>query len=199
MDPEQTGHNYDAIASWWLDQMKDSAYGVAALERALRFVEQGHLALDVGCGCEGRYLKILLERGFHCTGVDVSREMITLAAMRYPAVEFETGDIATWMLPRRYDLITAWDSTFHLPLHSQEPVLEKLCAGLTKHGVLLFTCGDGDEPGTIQGAFGGREFEYSSLGVRKFVQLLWRFDCAVRHIEHDQHPLNHVYIIARKN
>ena len=35
MDPEETGKHYDAIALWWLDQMKDSTYGVAALERAL--------------------------------------------------------------------------------------------------------------------------------------------------------------------
>jgi SAM-dependent methyltransferase len=199
MDPEQTGFNYDAIASWWLDQMNDSTYGIAALERALKFVGPGRLALDVGCGCEGRYLRRLRERGFVCTGLDVSGEMIALAAKRYPAVQFETGDIATWRLPQQYDLITAWDSTFHLPLHSHEPVLEKLCTGLRKHGVLLFTCGDTDEPGTIEGAFGGQRFEYSSLGVTEFVRLLWRFDCSVRHLEYDQHPENHVYIIARKD
>jgi hypothetical protein len=55
MDPEQTGQNYDAIASWWLDEMNHSTYGVAALERAIGFVGNGRWALDVGCGCEGRY------------------------------------------------------------------------------------------------------------------------------------------------
>lgn len=199
MDPEQTGQNYDAIASWWLDEMNHSTYGVAALERAIGFVGDGRWALDVGCGCEGRYQRILLQRGFHCTGLDVSREMIALAAKRYPAVQFETGDVVTWPLPQQYDLITAWDSTFHLPLHCHEPVLKKLCAGLTKHGVLLFTCGDTEKPGIIHGEFGGQQFEYSSLGVREFIRLLWRFDCAIRHIEYDQHPADHVYIIARKD
>ncbi|HEU4683605.1 MAG TPA: class I SAM-dependent methyltransferase [Nitrospira sp.] len=199
MDPAQTGRQYDAIASWWLDQMTGSTYGVAALERALQFVGPGRRALDVGCGCEGRYLRILLERGVLCTGVDVSREMIALAATRHPTVRFELADIAAWTLPHQYDLITAWDSTFHLPLQAQEPVLEKLCTGLTKQGVLLFTCGDTNEPGTVQGGFGGRRFEYSSLGVREYVRLLWRFDCTVRHIEYDQMPADHVYLIARKN
>ena len=40
MNPEDTGKNYDAIASWWLEQMKDSTYGLAALERALTFAGQ---------------------------------------------------------------------------------------------------------------------------------------------------------------
>jgi hypothetical protein len=59
MDPKQIGNNYDEIASWWLDQMKDSTYGVSALERALSFIEKPGYALDVGCGCEGRFLRIL--------------------------------------------------------------------------------------------------------------------------------------------
>ena len=115
MDPEQIGQNYDAIATWWLDQMNLSTYGVAALERAIGFVREGRLALDIGCGCEGRYLRILLERGFHCTGLDVSREMIALAAKRFSAVQFETADIATWPLPHRYDLITHPSTDPHGP------------------------------------------------------------------------------------
>ncbi|MDF0675353.1 MAG: class I SAM-dependent methyltransferase [Nitrospira sp.] len=126
MDPTDTAHNYDAIASWWLQQLKNSTYGVEAIERTLTFIGSGRHALDIGCGCEGRFLRILLERGFDCAGLDISQEMIALAKQRYPAVSFVTGDVCTWSLPRQYDLITAWDSLFHLPLKSHEPVLEKL-------------------------------------------------------------------------
>lgn len=198
MNPKKTGENYDALASWWLEQMKDSTYGVAALERALKFVEHGRHALDVGCGCEGRFIRILQGRGFYCAGLDISEAMIALAAQRYPDADFEVGDICAWPLPRQYDVITAWDSTFHLPLESQESVLLKLCHGLSKNGVILFTCGGGEVRGNVQGEFGGKRFEYSSLGVPEFVRLLWRGGCAVQHLEHDQHPLNHVYIVAQK-
>jgi SAM-dependent methyltransferase len=198
MDSKETGKHYDAIASWWLDQMKDSTYGVAALARALTYVGRGREALDVGCGCEGRFIKILLDRGYRCTGLDISSEMIALAAQRHPSAEFAIGDICTWQLPRTYDVITVWDSTFHLPLEQHEPVLLKLCDGLAKNGVLLVTAGGGDEPGTIQGEFGGKRFEYSTLGVPESVRLLWRFGCSVRHLEYDQYPENHVYLIARK-
>lgn len=199
MDPTATARNYDAIASWWLEQMKDSTCGVAALERALTFVGSGRHALDVGCGCEGRFLRIFLERGFACTGLDISQKMITLAKQRYPTVSFVTGDVCTWSLPRQYDVIAAWDSLFHLPLEAHEPVLEKLCKGLSQDGVLLFTCGDGKEPGSIQGEFGGKRFEYSSLGVVEFVRILGRGGCGIQHLERDQYPLNHVYIVAKKS
>lgn len=198
MDPQETGKHYGDIAAWWLEQMQGSSYGLAALERALRFVGTGRVALDVGCGCEGRFLGLLLARGFDCTGLDISEKMLVLAAQRHPAASFASGDICTWRLPRRYDLITAWDSTFHLPLESQEPVLVKLCEGLTPDGVLLFTCGDGKEPGTIQGEFGGQRFEYSTLGVPGFIRLLWRAGCTIQHVKYDQYPENHVYIVAKK-
>lgn len=198
MDPTETGHNYDALAAWWLAQMQDSTYGVAALERALTFVEEGREALDVGCGCEGRFFRALMERHFHCTGLDISGEMIALAARRYPQAVLEVGDICSWRLPQRYDVITAWDSTYHLPLDRQESVLQKLCEGLSRRGVLLFTCGGGEERGSVRGEFGGKSFEYSSLGVPEFARLLWRFGCAIQHMEYDQYPENHVYMIAKK-
>jgi ubiquinone/menaquinone biosynthesis C-methylase UbiE len=101
MDPKDTAQNYDAIAAWWLQQMKESTYGVAALERTLTFVGAGRHALDVGCGCEGRFFRILLERGFNCTGLDISKEMIALATQRYPTVSFVKGDICKWSLTRQ--------------------------------------------------------------------------------------------------
>ncbi len=198
MTPEETGLHYDRIASWWLDQMKDSTYGLAALERALKFVPQTGSALDVGCGCEGRFLRVLSERGFECTGVDVSHEMIALAKNRFPAIRFAIADICEWELPQSFDFISAWDSTFHLPLESEEPVLEKLCAGLNPRGVMMFSGGGGDEPSEVSGEFGGQRFEYSTLGVPGFLDCLRRFGCSIKHVEYDQHPENHVYLVAQK-
>lgn len=198
MDSIETGKRYDAIASWWFEQMKGTKYGLGALRHALKFVGNGRKALDVGCGCEGRFIKTLRKRGFECSGLDISQEMISLARKRDPRATFFVGDICTWRLPQRYDLITAWDSLFHLPLNSHKPVIEKLCRGLSTQGTILFTCGDGDAPGTVRGGFGGKDFEYSSLGVAEFCRLLWRCGCTIQHIEYDHYPENHVFIIARK-
>ena len=63
-------------------------------------------------------------------------------------------------------------------------------------GVLLFTCGA--PRGEIEGEFSGMRFGYSSLGVNGFLQILIDSSCEVLHVEHDQHPLDHVAVIAKR-
>jgi len=116
MKPEETGSHYDRIALWWQKQHLHSAYGVAQLERAIKFTENKSTALDIGCGSSGRFIDVLIKNGFTPTGVDISAEMISLARQRHPHVAIYAEDICTWQLPRKYDLISAWDSTFHLPV-----------------------------------------------------------------------------------
>lgn len=198
MKPEETGSHYDRIALYWQEQHLHSTYGIAALERAIQFVDNTSSALDIGCGSSGRFMEILIKHGFTPTGLDISAEMIALARVRHPQVTFHTEDICNWQFPQTYDLISAWDSTFHLPLAEQRPVLQKMCEGLNPQGVLLFTCGGTAGPEEISGGFEGETFEYSTLGVNEFLRLLLEFGCTCKHLEYDQHPENHVYIIAQK-
>jgi predicted TPR repeat methyltransferase len=151
MSPAETAVRYDKIARWWQENVPGS-YGLAALERALAFAPEGGVSLDVGCGSQGRFMRVLREYGFQTEGIDVSSAMIELARELDPASRFYTADIAAWEFPKRYDFVSAWDSTFHLPLELQEPVLKKLCEGLAPGGILLFTCGGG-EAGEIRGSF----------------------------------------------
>ena len=198
MKPEETGSHYDRIALFWQKQHLNSAYGLAALERAIKFTENKSTALDVGCGSSGRFIEVLIKYGFTPTGVDISAEMISLARQRHPDVSFYAADICTWQLPQQYDLISAWDSTFHLPLAEQKPVLKKMCEGLNSKGVLLFTCGGTIGPEEISGGFEGETFDYSTLGVNEFLRLIDKFGCMCKHVEYDQFPENHVYMIAQK-
>jgi SAM-dependent methyltransferase len=199
MKPEETGSHYDRIALWWQRQHVDSVYGITALERAIKFVENRSSALDVGCGSSGRFIEVFVRNGFTPTGVDISPEMISLARQRHPNVTFYAADICTWEFPQKYDLISAWDSTFHLPLAQQKPVLQKMCDGLNPKGVVLFTCGGGRDEQEISGGFQGEEFDYSTLGVNEFLRLLSEYGCSCKHLEYDQHPENHVYIIAQRD
>lgn len=198
MKPEETGSHYDRIATWWQQQHIDSTYGIAALERAIKFVENRSTALDIGCGSSGRFIDVLIKHGFTPSGVDVSAEMISLARKLHPEVTFYAKDICNWEYPQTYDLISAWDSTFHLPLAEQEPVLKKMCEHLNPKGIVLFTCGGTGEPEEIAGGFEGQTFDYSTLGVNEFLRLLIKFGCTCKHVEYDQYPENHVYIIGQK-
>jgi len=196
MEPQETGEHYDRIARRWQQETPES-YGMAQLERAIAFVKNKGRALDVGCGSTGRFIRKMEESGFVAEGVDVSGEMITLAREQNPKASFFIADICEWKLPGTYDLITAWDSIFHLPLDRHVPVIRKLCAGLSAGGILLFTCGGG-KGGEITGSFWGESFAYSTLGVAGFVRLLEECGCLCLHVEHDQWPENHVYIVAQK-
>jgi SAM-dependent methyltransferase len=198
MKPEETGLHYDRIALWWQQKHMHSTYGIAALERAIKFVENRSAALDIGCGSSGRFIEVLMKHGFSSTGIDISPEMISLARQRHPDVAFYAADICTWQLPQKYDLVSAWDSTFHLPIAEQQPVLKKMCDGLNSKGVVLFTCGGGNSLQEISGGFEGETFDYSTLGVNEFLRLIGEFGCSCKHLEYDQYPENHVYIIAQK-
>jgi SAM-dependent methyltransferase len=198
MKPEETGSHYDRIALWWQKEHLHSTYGIGALEKAIKFTDDKSTALDIGCGSSGRFIDVLIRNGFTPAGLDVSAEMISLARQRNPGVIFYIGDICTWKLPRKFDLISAWDSTFHLPITEQKPVLKKICDGLNPKGIVLFTCGGGIGSEEISGGFQGENFDYSTLGVDEFLRLIIEFGCSCKHLEYDQYPENHVYIIGQK-
>ncbi|WP_445634407.1 Methyltransferase type 11 [Nostoc sp. DSM 114161] len=198
MNPNNTAARYDKIAQWWQIKHQDSLYGIAQLERAIKFTSKRHSAIDIGCGSSGRFINILSKHGFQAEGLDISPEMINLAKQLHPNIKFYTEDICCWIPPKLYSLISAWDSTFHLPLDMQEPVMKKLCDALEPDGVLLLTCGGGHTNREISGSFQGLNFDYSTLGVDAFLQILTEHHCTCRHLEYDQYPENHVYIIAQK-
>lgn len=203
MKPKQTGLAYDNIAAWWDVKHRGSGYGVEQLKRAISWVKHQGKAMDVGCGSSGRFVSILLDHGFQVEGIDVSEEMITRARDHHPECKFEVIDVATWKPDSEYDLISAWDSTFHLPLDLQEPALRTMCGAVAAGGVLIFTCGGSlsgsGQPEEISGSFQGEDLEYSSLGVARYLCLLADYGLTVRHVEYDQGPTEpHVYIIAQK-
>lgn len=198
MYPEDTAARYDRIAQWWQAQHKDSLYGIAQLERAIRFTSKKRLALDIGCGSSGRFIKVLSQHGFQAEGLDISSEMVDLAKQLHPDITFYRTDICCWTPTKPYSLIVAWDSTFHLPLEMQEPVTKKLCDALEADGVLIFTCGGGYKHSEVSGTFQSQDFEYSTLGVNAFLKILNEQYCTCLHLEYDQYPQNHVYIIAQK-
>jgi SAM-dependent methyltransferase len=199
MEAEATVLSYDKLARGWQD-IPNKSYGVAPLERAIKFAKNRGAALDIGCGSEGRMIDLLIQHGFQPEGMDVSAEMIALARQRHPGIPFHHADIAQWNLPRKYDFISAWDSTWHLPLKHQEPVLEKICQGLNPGGVHLFTTIGFDAPGD-HGDSGhmGVPLAYGALGIPKLLELLPRFGCVCRHLEYDQYPEMHLYVIIQKS
>ncbi|GAB3483949.1 hypothetical protein GCM10027340_18820 [Marinomonas epiphytica] len=202
MTPKEVGEAYDTITHLWDEGRFDCSNGIEALKKALFFLEArksgGKLALDVGCGRTGRFIGYLSAIRWQVDGVDVSAKMLSLARQRHPKVQFYNEDICQWELPKQYDFIIAWDSIWHVPLAEQERVMKKLIDGLAPHGVLLFSFGGVFERGEHVDSNMGPQVYYSSLGVNGFLDILTRLNCLCRHLEFDQYPSEHAYLIVEK-
>lgn len=196
MNPQNLGRNYDKIARWWHDRHRDSRYGMEQLEKTLRLATGGRSALDIGCGAGGRMIRRMQESGLTVTGIDVSEEMICLAVQNHPDVTFHVQDIYTWETGEQFDLIVAWDSLFHLPREAHHPVIDKLCALLNQRGILMYTFGDA--VGEHTDTWHDDEFYYSSIGVNGNLTRLMANGMTIRHLELDQFPEKHAYVIAAK-
>jgi trans-aconitate methyltransferase len=197
MTPTEVGRSYDAITRQW-EAPEHPLSGLPQHQRAMQFAKARRHALDVGCGCDGRLIEYLRAQGFKVEGVDVSDRMIALARQRHPDSQFHHADICRWELPRRYDFITGWDSIWHVPLAEQEGVLGKLCDGLNGEGVLIFTMGGADQPGEMQDAHMGVPMYTATMGIPRMLAVLAARRCVCRHLEYDQYPQLHVYVIAQK-
>lgn len=196
MNTSDIGRQYDKLAAWWNDRHFASDYGVLQVKRALGFAPSGGAALDVGCGSGGRLVQRLQEGGFNVTGVDASAQMIGLARANHPDGAFIQSDISDWDTDARFDFILAWDCLFHLPLNMQKPVLSKLCGLLAGGGVLIHTFGDA--VGEHVDTWRGQAFHYSSIGIAQNIDVLRENGMSIRHLELDQFPEKHVYMISKK-
>lgn len=198
MNPNEIASSYDQLADQWNSDSFPRSNGIQQHERAIAFLKDMRHALDIGCGSNGRIIDLLIDHGFDVEGLDISPQMIELAKQRHPHVTFHHADICEWDLPKRYDLISAWDSIWHLPLASQEPVMKKILQGLAPGGVCIFTTGGLDAPSEKVDASMGPKVYYSVLGIPKTLALISEAGCICRHLEYDQFPELHVYIIAQR-
>lgn len=196
VDPKHIGPKYDKIAHWWHEQHNESSYGIEQIRRAMRYCQRQGRALDVGCGSGGRIFRVLEDSGFQITGIDASPGMISIAKENHPAVKLQVADIREWQSDERYDLIIAWDSIFHLAQNEHDQVLKKLANLLGEGGIVIYTLGDA--VGEHESDWHDEKFPYSSIGIGENLRVLMDRGLHIRHVELDQYPQKHAYIIARK-
>ena len=207
MDAVTTGNKYDKIADWW-HKHTSRTYGVEQIRRAINYCSVKQTALDVGCGTGGRIIDELQKNKFNIIGLDVSNKMLEIARAQHPGIQFVNSDVMDWHSDCTFDLIIAWDSIFHLPSKLQEPAIEKLCGFLAKDGILIYTFGDGtgdhedfsfsDGKGGQYGELENDLFGYGTIGINENLKVLMKNGCKVMHLELDQYPEGHVYVIAKK-
>jgi 2-polyprenyl-3-methyl-5-hydroxy-6-metoxy-1,4-benzoquinol methylase len=197
MQPAEIAESYDSIAHRWLEPPL-TTNGIPQHEHAVKFRPKGGRALDVGCGCNGRFLRLLESHGYEVEGLDVSAQMIALAKTQNPNATFYHADVCEWMPATQYDFITAWDSIWHVPMDRSESVLRRLFGALTSGGVIIWTTGGLDGPAEKRDSNMGPPVYYSVLGIPKTLEIVADAGCVCRHLEYDQFPEKHVFLIAQK-
>lgn len=198
MTPQQTAEGYDKLAFYWNSEEFNRANGIAQHQRAIRFASRKGNAIDIGCGSSGRIIDLMITEGFETEGLDISPEMLRMARQRHPEIIFHLADICDWVFPKKYDFISAWDSIWHAPLDAHEAILAKLCDGLNPGGILIFTSGGVDRPGEVTNPFLGQPLYHAALGISRLLEIVSRQDCICRHLEYDQYPELHLYLIIQK-
>ena len=199
MHPKDVAKAYDQITKLWESPDFNLQNGIEQHKRAIAFTKTRGRALDVGCGCTGRFIDLLLSEKFTPEGVDFSEKMITLAREKHPRIAFHHADICQLELSEKYDFITAWDSIWHVPLDSQRSLMTKLISSLNTGGVLIFSCGGLDDAAEHTDDYMGPEIYYSSLGINGYLALFTKLQATCRHLEYDQHPEPHAYFIVQKD
>ena len=196
--PVDIAAGYDQLADFWNSDGFDRSNGIDQHQRALAFCQHKGRALDIGCGSSSRIIDLLLQQGFNVEGLDVSPRMLELAMRRQPQVAFHLADIREWSPTGRYDFISAWDSIWHVPLADQKAVLTKMFGLLDRGGVCIFTMGGLDDEGEKTDSVMGPEMYYATLGIEKTLALVSEAGCVCKHLEFDQYPEPHVYLIVQR-
>ena len=198
MEPVDIGLAYDQLTHLWHREAFDQNNGIAQHNKAVAFAKNKGHALDVGCGCTGRIIELLTENGFTVAGIDISNEMVKLAKERHPEHEFFHDDICKFNFPRQYDFITAWDSIWHIPLAEQVRVIKRIVNNLNPGGIFIFSFGGLPDVDEHKNSAMGTQVYYSTLGLNGFITLLIESGCLIRHLEFDQYPELHAYLIVEK-
>ena len=114
---DERAHGWDA------DTVKNQSVIDTILDNAK--VQKGSCVLDVACGT-GVLFEDYLSRGAKVTAVDISSEMVKIAAQKYPQVEVLCGDVEEVEFDSLFDCIMVYNAFPHFP----EP--EKLICTLSK-------------------------------------------------------------------
>jgi SAM-dependent methyltransferase len=97
----------------------------------------GNDLLDVGCGA-GHH-DLFLKDEHQIVGVDASEKMLGLARKRNPELEYHQGDMRTFRLDRKYDVVMAMDMLMYNRSYADlETTLTNFSDHLKAGGVLLF-------------------------------------------------------------
>lgn len=163
---------YDRIASDWNALRTGFRPGERDfLDLLLDSLPENASVLDLGCGTGVPNATTLATAGHRITGIDASRELLTIAATTLPGATLIQSSFEAVELTATYQGALCWDSLFHLPRRHHPQVISKLAAALVPGAVLLLTSGGSTQEPFTDTMF-GHEFSYDALPPDETIALV---------------------------
>jgi trans-aconitate methyltransferase len=141
---------YDAISALYRDDRghpnrsssEDTARYEVWLDELAVLLPPEAKVLDLGCGAGVPASRILVDRGFEVTGLDISSVQIERARSLVPGATFVQADMATWDCEAgSYQAIVALYALIHVPLDDQRRLFPRMARWLCPGGYLLAIVG----------------------------------------------------------
>jgi cyclopropane fatty-acyl-phospholipid synthase-like methyltransferase len=138
---------------------------VEYLSLLLDALPPGNTILDLGCGTGQPIATHIASQGHHVVGVDGSEGMLTQARARLPQHRWIHALIEDVVFDETFAAVVCWDSSFHLPRHYHEPLIQRIHQWLAPGGRMMISSGglvDESASGFTHPMF-GHDFYYDSL------------------------------------
>lgn len=161
---------YEEIADWFDASRPKTLVEIEYLSLAIKRAPKRGMVLDLGCGGGEPIARYFIDLGFRVTGIDTSPKMIGFCKQRFPEETWLVGDMRNLKLGRRFDIIIAWDSFFHLDHESQRSMFPIFRDHIVDAGVLVFT--SGPKMSEFHSPMRGRDFYHASLDPEAYQDLL---------------------------
>lgn len=165
--------SYNKISEWFDEHRSRELFEKKWLDKALSYIKPGGEILDLGCGMGEPLAQYFLEQGYKVTGIDGSSKLIEKAKKRLPKGNFLLGDMRETDLDKKFDMMIAWNSFFHLSAADQRAMFSVFKKHLKLQGVLLFT--SGSKEGEVWSDNDGEDLYHSSLSSSEYKQILKRY------------------------
>ena len=185
---------YDQIAEWYATA-RSPEVGLPDLAALAESLPAGARVLDLGCGTGLPVSQFLQREGFDLVALDSSEAMVAHYRVNVPGapVRRERAQDADFAAGS-FDAVVAWGVLFHLSEADQATVIRKVARWLSPGGRFVFT--SGEAAGETTGEMNGVAFQYRSLGVERYRELLERAGMRLEHHHADAWE-NYVYVASQ--
>ena len=142
-------------------------------DKVINLIPKNGNVLDLGCGNGYPYDYYFCSKGFNLLGVDFCKKHIDEAKKINVSGSYFVGDIETYKIDKKYDLIMMLFSLLHLPREKHEEILKNIYNHLNDKGVFILTLRD-EDAGIIKykDNFCNQEMMWSYYDYKTYIDML---------------------------